>query len=663
MTFANVVLNEFVVMYVYVVFAGCWYLVCFRFSFFLTLSHVMLVLTVYRSQSQWKNSKLAPSSHLCHVFKQHKLLFFAYLQYVPLTLVVWIMKPSSSSSTTPKKRKLLEKVLSNTKSIIDYFSPSASISPKKNDHNNSKNNISGTKLEMYSPNTCETVISMNGESSVKKRRLDLDPGSNDLHDSKLELGLVRVDSPGITLQELTDFFSSLQKKESDYHIYPLFPGAILGRNVSSTTSSIPGKVPIDIDKSENGVSRKQIKVEEIINSNIKHQHSNNRRLNSYKSQMDFVDEIQSSMPSVKISCAPDAVNPILVCKVRCNHKYLKGKTKGKGLALRNQVDVLHKGNSVILQVGDAIEFDLYNRRKDVNGGKANYVNAQDSGKYVYRLVGYERNENDVSLVQSLRCAADNQVNKVDPPITAINIDDISMSTSGMKHDIALEGKDSIKSGKPSNMAQKPPPLDVTTETTETSVEVTPDPTPTSSEAISKHEKISSCDIIDYVPQVGDLFRIGMFDKDLFSSKKSLKWFIGTSMSVKPKGKGGKYILNFQFQDSETCSEEFPHECVVPIEKKQGSTYRTACYKESGLFALDTNPAELALGDFVECRFQDGAYDGKWWYGRVAAINKDEKIVDVAYFDGNVSCITFLSYFFANQPYLISHAYQTYLISV
>ena len=579
-----------------------------------------------------------------------------------------MMKSTPPPSATPKKRKLLEKVLSGTKFITEYFSPS-STSPKKNDtHGSSK--ISGVKLDMSSPNATDTV---EPNSSTKKRRMDRNPlldvisngdNSNDDTDSKLGLGLVRVDSPGITLQGLSDFFCILQQKEYDYQIYPLFSGAILGRNVSSTNKSIPGKVPIDIHVSENGVSRKHIKVESIIKSNTAPRNSAKRRLSSFKSQMEYIEDIQSSMPSIKISCDPNAVNPILVCKVRCNHKYLKGKTKGKGLALRNQIDVLRKGNSIVLNVGDAIEFDLYNRSKEVDGNKTNYFSAQDSGKYVYRIVAYERNEKDLSLIRRLRgvvveekcCVSKETVpiiralkmedgkdtgneNDEDPPFDAMTNSDNADNPSGLKRYGASEEAESSNPSKASQVT-KPQQLDVTDETMEIRVEVTPNPTPTSSEGIPKQEKISSGDIINYVPQVGDLFRIGMFGKDLFSSKKSLKWYIGTAMDVKSKRKSGKYSIQFQFQDSVTCVEEFPHKFVVPIVKAQDSTYRTAYCKDAGVFALETNPTELVLGDFVESKFQNGAYDGRWWCGRVAAVNKDGKTVDVAYFDETVSILSF-----------------------
>jgi hypothetical protein len=112
------------------------------------------------------------------------------------------------------------------------------------------------------------------------------------------------------------------------------------------------------------------------------------------------------------------------------------------------------------------------------------------------------------------------------------------------------------------------------------------------------------------------------------------------VNVKPKGRGGKYSIQFRFQDSITCVEDFPHKYVVPVVKKQDSIYRTAYCEDSDIFALETNPKELFLGDFVECKFQNGAHDGRWWCGRVASINEDKKTVDVAYFDENVSCIVF-----------------------
>jgi hypothetical protein len=316
-------------------------------------------------------------------------------------------------------------------------------------------------------------------------------------------------------------------------------------------------------------------------------------------------------------------------------------------------------------VGDAIEFDLYNRSKEVDGNKTNYFSAQDSGKYVYRIVAYERNEKDLSLIQRLRgvveeeekcCASKETVpitcalkmedgkytgheNDEDPPLATMTNSDNVDNASGLKRCGAPEEAESSNPSKASQVT-KSQQLDITVETMETQVKVTPNPTPTSSEVTPKQEKISSCDIINYVPQVGDLFRIGMFGNDLFSSKKSLKWYIGTAMDVKSKGKSGKYSIQFQFQDSETCVEEFPHKFVVPIVKAQDSTYRTAYCKDADVFALETNPTELVVGDLVESKFQNGAYDGKWWCGRVAVVNKDGKTVDVAYFDETVSIISF-----------------------
>lgn len=616
--------------------------------------------------------------------------------------------PTSSVQSPRKGSSIKDRVLSKTKSILHYFSP-ASATPKKSFvkdededvklqdsdqiHNKDVKDAYVKRLfEGNGPDQCDNTCNKKQRRDSNAMITDLNSEENDSKSdvsNKYHLGLVRVDCPGIKLDELTEFLCSIETKSHQETIYPLFPGAILGRGEQPSTSSngsIHRKVNIGIPKSENGISRKQVKVESIRTNRIQKNHNTiepKRRLNSVKSQMQYIDDIQSYAPSIKISCASDAVNPILVCKVRCNPIYLSGKEKFRGVPLRNQVDLLHMGNCVELKVGDALEFDLYNRTK-VEGTTSKYLSARSSGKYVFRVVAYEPDPIHIEPNTDVECAnvptivIDHDVEhdsnhiktsymaiftEIDTPEnnashgtekTTITIPLIDPSDGGVSCSTTVtETKNNLEQcvidyNELPNVSDTGSTAD---QNHERIVEVTPNATPKSDDQPSSADHTIRKPTV-YVPQVGDLFRVGLTDKDLFTSKKCMKWYIGSATSVRlKKGHNNKYIIGFKFNDSQSCTEEYPHKCVMPLVKRTNSIYEIAHGLQSGMFALDNDPKQLTLGDFVECRFQDGALNGRWWYGRIAAVHEDLKTVDVAYFDQNVSKSLHILYF-PSRSYLM-----------
>ena len=57
--------------------------------------------------------------------------------------------------------------------------------------------------------------------------------------------------------------------------------------------------------------------------------------------------------------------------------------------------------------------------------------------------------------------------------------------------------------------------------------------------------------------------------------------------------------------------------------------------------IETRPqpcdlSSLMIGDFVDCKFQNGACNGAWYRECVANISKNRDVCDVVYFDGMVS---------------------------
>jgi len=157
-----------------------------------------------------------------------------------------------------------------------------------------------------------------------------------------------------------------------------------------------------------------------------------------------------------------------------------------------------------------------------------------------------------------------------------------------------------------------------------------------------------------VPKAGDQFRFQFRQKDLFT-KAQMMWFIGTAVSVNQKNRDGKGCsLQIQWSDQTIEDFEYPNaelESIVPEDVVSGSVYRVSSGNSDGAstsFAYDSNPSSVAIGDYVECCYQNGSSRGQWWPGRVASISGDGTRADVAYFDGEVRLISIVMNYFVKS---------------
>ncbi len=137
------------------------------------------------------------------------------------------------------------------------------------------------------------------------------------------------------------------------------------------------------------------------------------------------------------------------------------------------------------------------------------------------------------------------------------------------------------------------------------------------------------------PKVGDILRVLYDQKGMFSGVTEELWTIA---EVKNVTRGNDtYLLDIQYPDNSDDQVDYPHPDIERIDNVDSSSvFQTVDGSCPGSFACDKNPTSLAVGDHVECLHQNGKFAGGWWSGRIASTSTDGEIVDVAYFDGEVS---------------------------
>lgn len=90
-------------------------------------------------------------------------------------------------------------------------------------------------------------------------------------------------------------------------------------------------------------------------------------------------------------------------------------------------------------------------------------------------------------------------------------------------------------------------------------------------------------------------------------------------SVKPTNDPSTQQIRVNFADGQSDTVPFPHD---DVERLDGSE--------------DCFPTSFNVGDHVECFYQNGVEDGKWFHGRVYEVSADGSRCDVMYIDGDVS---------------------------
>lgn len=144
------------------------------------------------------------------------------------------------------------------------------------------------------------------------------------------------------------------------------------------------------------------------------------------------------------------------------------------------------------------------------------------------------------------------------------------------------------------------------------------------------------------PKVGDLVRVLYESQDTFLRLRS-SWWLGTVDSVeksKLKGADGLpvYHLSLSFRDKTTIDHDFPSADLQKLKIDGASRFvhvlkPVECESENEV-AFDLNPETLEAGDLVDALYQDGRESGRWYRGRVAAVDGTTKTCTISYEDGD-----------------------------
>lgn len=140
------------------------------------------------------------------------------------------------------------------------------------------------------------------------------------------------------------------------------------------------------------------------------------------------------------------------------------------------------------------------------------------------------------------------------------------------------------------------------------------------------------------PKVGDVVRMLFKQRDLFVEDIKV-WSIGTIVELLEVDDSSSSKIKVVWSDKVEEEYNYPNddlEILSPKENSDSLVYTSSLSNENGSIVFDPNPRKLQLGDHVQCLYQNGLSHGQWWPGRVAKIHEKENLVDVAYFDGEVS---------------------------
>jgi hypothetical protein len=144
------------------------------------------------------------------------------------------------------------------------------------------------------------------------------------------------------------------------------------------------------------------------------------------------------------------------------------------------------------------------------------------------------------------------------------------------------------------------------------------------------------------PQVGDHVRVVFEMQDTFLRERASWWFgtVQKVMKEKQKGENGDptYSLSVVFRDKSNSDHPFPDEDVQKLEIDGETRFVHALVPTKfGVrreLAFDHNPESVAVGDLVDALYRDGGDDGKWYRGRIAAVDTKKKTCIIAYEDGD-----------------------------
>lgn len=139
---------------------------------------------------------------------------------------------------------------------------------------------------------------------------------------------------------------------------------------------------------EHGVSRKQLLIQTVMEPTDRFFDTFPPPPKSHASSttlLAYIREMQQHCPSVRVQCMPAATNPVLIFPVEFNSKYLEGDLEEDSdqSPLSHPLKQLFKGEEMVLQVGDVLQFDSYHDGSTEDKER----------KYIYQVVACRKDDN------------------------------------------------------------------------------------------------------------------------------------------------------------------------------------------------------------------------------------------------------------------------------
>ena len=574
--------------------------------------------------------------------------------------------PSSKSSPTS----------SPSKSLLDYFSPSkdslhssantmakrkrqnalgklhpntfqkdaASSPSKKQKKNTNQNLVNSGSIS----NAVDTSVSNNNvkSDSASKSTIATDESSKhqssslEKHGSKFQMVLLPVKSK----TKLTELVNLLQDPKLTYtseHVH-LSANKVMGRKEIKKKAH---KISLNIPSTESGISREHLQIFSI-------REPDSCPKQEKKDPAEKINGFQTSFPEVGIE---NKSNSIFVIKARVQ----------KNVLLQNElfehVKVLEKKERIFLKVGDMIVMDAWKNSASTKGSTGT-SHILKCCKYVYRLVGIRSTDDqkednkDVAIekkpagdqIGTKKSLTENEIDGKPPARRSTRSVKPSLRSGDPKSVIDKRsiGKEGVKPSKRKTSSTVNEKESTSPHASQSTKKGDPKTARKSSRAISSSVQsaldsdtsISHHYNIDkHEPKEGEMYRVKYPMKDLFGKKHGC-WF--TTTATKVKKQGDSWSLTLQFGDGRITEKKFPHRDVdfLHAMSDDGKYYIVDANDEESRVGCDCNPSDLTLGDYVECKYQNG---DKWYAGRVAHIDEAENRVDVVYLEGFVSLYLFL----------------------
>lgn len=169
--------------------------------------------------------------------------------------------------------------------------------------------------------------------------------------SKIKLGLVRVPGVRIGIQEdILEIVESLEVDAKECTVYPLFDGALLGRDDHRRRMN---KASIGIPSCETCISRKQLQVVSILPPLDPTSVFCSAPYDHLFNSLSFLQHQQRSCPRIEIRSCEGIVNEASICRLHINHehwgKILRGENSNCDRHLLELKRSLGRGDAIVLR--------------------------------------------------------------------------------------------------------------------------------------------------------------------------------------------------------------------------------------------------------------------------------------------------------------------------